>query len=214
MLTRRSTFIASIQSKGESKEREEEEKEEELAKFLHLSICFFLFRFNGVRHQYSYMVSHTRHRNDKGDISWVESRLIKIDVSFSELNPLNYDPDKTVQRVVHSPSWQDPNSSKPLSCYLRTPLFVSRQDAKFEDDGHLFSWSFDTEPNSTEQSGLRAYILMFDARNLDLIMRVPMPDDLVVPYSVHSAIFARNPLPLQAAPLNEEDWENSKTILK
>lgn len=166
-------------------------------------------KYNGKRYQYSYLVSHTRHRDDYGTVKWVESRLIKISTQCTDqLDPLSYDSDQTVQHMRRSPTWQDPETSKPLSCYLRTPLFVSRQDAKNEDDGHLFCWSFDTEPQSKDDDGLRAYILMFDARNLALIMRVPLPQNCVIPYTVHSSIYSR-PLDQHA----EAQWEDSATVL-
>jgi carotenoid cleavage dioxygenase-like enzyme len=174
-------------------------------------------KFNGRRHQYSYMVSHTRHRDDKGCVLWVESRLIKIAVKYTGVDPLAYDPDTTRQYVRASPSWQDPNAPKPLSCYLRTPLFVSRADAKEEDDGHLFCWSFDTEPSSTDKDGLRAYVLMFDARNMECIMRVAMPDGVVIPYTVHSNIYSRTVEQQQAEQQHAEhaevQWDKSTTVL-
>jgi hypothetical protein len=80
-------------------------------------------KYNGKRYRYSYLVSHTRHRDDTGCVLWVESRLIKLAIHEPPLDPLGYNPDLTVQHVRHSPTWQDPNIQKPLSCYLRTPAF-------------------------------------------------------------------------------------------
>jgi carotenoid cleavage dioxygenase-like enzyme len=130
-------------------------------------------KYNGVRHEHSYMVSHTRHRDNKGRVEWVESRLIKISVKY-ENDPLAFDPDTTMKKRLHSHEWQDPNPPKRLSCYLRTPLFVARLNSNSEDDGHLFCWSFDAEPDTEAAAGLRAYILMFDAKSkdLDMVMRV------------------------------------------
>ncbi len=162
-------------------------------------------KFNGLRHCYSYMVNHTRHRDDTGAIKWVESKLIKIKVEYAGIDPLEYDPTRTRQATVSSKSWQEPGLV--LSCYLRTPLFVARRDAITEDDGHLFSWSFDSEPNSNSENGLRAYILMFDAKSesLDVVMRVPMPGGTIVPYTVHSSIYSRP----QKTEEKEKEWETT-----
>jgi len=57
----------------------------------------------------------------------------------------------------------------------------------------LLCWSYDSNPELQVQGGglLHACILMFKASSMQLLIRVPMPDNCVVPYSVHSAIYSR-----------------------
>jgi carotenoid cleavage dioxygenase-like enzyme len=141
----------------------------------------------GRFHSFSYMVSHTRHRDLTGNVDFVESILRKICVKPASSDPLDFDPLKTVVSTISSNDWQ---GQRGLSCYLRTPVFVQSAGVSFEDGGHLLCWSYDSNP---EQLGglLHAHILMFNASSMQLLIRVPMPDGCVVPYSVHSAIYSR-----------------------
>lgn len=158
-------------------------------------------RYNGVKYRYSYLVSHRRHRSpEHGRVEYVESILHKLDINLKdEKDPLSYQPDYTEAYSFSSNSWLP---KRHMTSYLRTPLFVQHYGSTAEDDGKLFCWSFDETPDG-DKHALHAHILMFAASNLDLLVRVPMPDDCIVPYTVHSAIYSRS----FAQPAKQ--WENT-----
>jgi all-trans-8'-apo-beta-carotenal 15,15'-oxygenase len=145
-------------------------------------------KFLGVPHRYEYLVSHVRHRDIKtGDTTFVESRLFKLDVKFENDNPLDFDQTKTLVQSRSSRQWKKKDG---ISCFLRTPLYVPRQGSHGEDDGYLMAWSYDEEPDHPREH-LRSYILIFEASSVKALMRIPLPEDIVIPYSVHSFQYSR-----------------------
>jgi carotenoid cleavage dioxygenase-like enzyme len=168
----------------------------------------------GQFHSFSYMVSHTRHRNSSGNVEFVESILHKICVKPTSSDPLDFDPLQTVVSTLSSNHWQ---GQPGLSCYLRTPVFVQCAGVPFEDGGRLLCWSYDSPPDQLG-SLLHAYLLIFNASSMQILMRVPMPDGCVVPYSVHSAIYSRNfntqdlhSIDVPESPVRQRRVRNKKT---
>ena len=130
----------------------------------------------GLKHQYSWIVGHERQRDDEGNVIKTVSSIYKIDLPRSDLD---FDSIKTVNCKADSTEWTN------VSCYLRTPLFVPSENAVDEDDGYIFAWSYELH----EPKDMRAKILIFSAKSLELLITIPVPKECHVPYSVHSWVF-------------------------
>ena len=88
-----------------------------------------------------------------------------------------FDSKKTATHMIQS------NDDTSNSCYWRTPLFIPKKNASSEDDGYIFLWSHEFEDNDKY-----IYILILSAIDLDLLVRLKLPDGYNIPYSVHSWI--------------------------
>lgn len=133
--------------------------------------------FNGVKHRFSWIVGHERVRNKNGDVEKVVSSLYKIDLKNSDLE---FDSTQTVTHYIHT------NSTNQLTgniCYLRTPMFVPKQNSVDEDDGYLFIWSYELGSKLAEK------IIIMSAKDLEILIEIPIPEKHHIPYSVHSWIY-------------------------
>lgn len=126
----------------------------------------------GVEHHFTWIVGHERIRDENGNVSQVVSSLYKIELPKPNLD---FNGVETVKYSVKSTDW-DENSS----VYFRTPLFVPKKGSIEEDDGYIFMWSY---------KGLRSKLMIFSAKDLDLLVQVNVPKEYHIPYSVHSWIY-------------------------
>lgn len=132
----------------------------------------------GLKHKYSWIVGHDRQRDENGEVIKMVSSLYKINISEENLD---FDSMNTVNHSAHSNTdWTDD-----VSCYLRTPLFVPSEGGVEEDDGYIFAWSYEFK----DSDNMSANILIFSAKDLELLMKIPVPKECHVPYSVHSWIY-------------------------
>jgi carotenoid cleavage dioxygenase-like enzyme len=144
---------------------------------------------NGLRHHYTWIVGHERKRNIKGEVKSVVSSLYKVYLPSCNIC---YDPKTTVTHCIKSDEWVTPGDS----CYLRTPMFVPRKGSSDEDDGYLFMWSYEFGENETKStstsastSNKRSKLIILSAKDLSILLIVPIPSEYHIPYSVHSWIY-------------------------
>jgi carotenoid cleavage dioxygenase-like enzyme len=151
-------------------------KEKLLASLIDSTIDFHCINMNysGKEHSFIWILGHERIRNENGEIVKVISTLSKVYISDN----YNFNNNKSVTHVTISTD----HSSK--SCYWRTPLFIPRKNSLSEDDGYIFIWSHELSLNLHNS----VCILIFSAKNLELITKLRLPENYIIPYSVHSWI--------------------------
>jgi carotenoid cleavage dioxygenase-like enzyme len=138
--------------------------------------------YNGVNYRFTWIVGHERNRDVHGEVSKVVSSLYKIHLpdccsNSSELFNCSFDSKTTVTHCIKSDQWTE------NSCYLRTPMFVPRKGATEEDDGYLFMWSYEFGESKISK------LIILSAKDLSILIEIPIPNESHIPYSVHSWIY-------------------------
>lgn len=130
----------------------------------------------GKKYRFWWMVSHERIRNESGKITRINSRLCKFDCATLN-DPLAFSGETRIATRVS-------NENE----YLRTPLFAPHTYPGTEDDGKIFCWCY---RESSGYDHMNASLIIFSS-GLDKLFEMKVPENKIMPYSVHSVVYVRD----------------------